>query len=280
MRKTIVVLSLLAAGCSKAGPDQSVQESAPGDNATSPAAGPEMRATLTPGVALTYSYSFRLPAARVADTQEKHAMQCEALGPARCRIVGMAYHVVQKRWAQGTLALKLAPDLARRFGKQGVATVLDQGGMLSDAEINSVEAGATIAAADRDETSLNAEQAQIATQLKRSDLGDNERVQLQSRQAALADAKRAAANSKADASALLATTPVMFNYASGVIDNGFHDGAFVGVIKDGWANAVDGSLMLLLLLISVLPWIVVAAVVVWIWRRYSTAWRARLTPDD
>ncbi len=267
MRRMVVALALLAAGCSKQMPDE-----APSENSTV-AAAPEMRATLTPGVALTYAYTFRLPAGRVADTQEKHAMQCEALGPQRCRIVGMSYHVVQKRWAQGTLGMKLAPDLARRFGKQGVATAIEEGGMLSDAEITSVEAGATVAAADRDEASMNAEQAQISGMLNKPHLGDNERVQLQSRQAALADAKRTAANSRADAAALLASTPVTFTYQSGVIDTGFRDGPFVATLKDGWANVVDGSLIILMFVITVFPWAIAAIVLFWLWRRFSYLWQ-------
>jgi hypothetical protein len=264
LRKAIVALALLAVGCSKAAPNEERMA-----DVSQKQAAPELRATLTPGVALSYSYSFRLPAARVASAQEKHAMQCEALGAARCRIVGMSYHVVQTRSAQGTLALKLAPELARGFGKQGAATVTEQGGMLSDAEISSVEAGATIAAANRDDQSITSEQQQIARQLASQTLGDDERVQLQSRQAALADARRAAAGTRAEAAALLASTPVTFYYASGVIDTGFRDGPFIGAVKDGWANVVDGSLIMLKLLITLCPWIVLAAVLAWLWRRFG-----------
>jgi hypothetical protein len=260
MRKAIVMLALLAVGCSKANPDGRQQEA--------PAA-PEMRATLTPGVALAYSYSFRLPAAIVAAAQEKHAMQCEALGTARCRIVGMSYHVVQARSAQGTLQLKLAPELARNFGKQAAAAVTEQGGMLSDAEISSVEAGAAIAAADREDASINNEQDQIGEQLANSTLGKEERAFLQNRGVDLIEAKRANARVRADASILLASTPVTLNYASGVIDTGFRDGPFVGAVKDGWANVVDGSLVLLKLIISLIPWIVVAALAIWLWQRFG-----------
>jgi hypothetical protein len=264
MRKAIVALALLAVGCSKALPDE--RQTAPAEVKDE---APELRATLTPGVALAYAYSFRLPPAHIAAAQEKHAMQCEALGSTRCRIVGMSYHVVQARSAQGSLQLKLAPELARNFGKQATATVTEQGGMLSDAEISSVEAGATIAAAERDEASLNAEQDQIGNQLDNAKLGKDERTLLQNRRIVLTEAQRAAAGTRADAAALLASTPVTLNYASGVIDTGFRDGPFLGALKDGWANLVDGSLILLQILIAVIPWILVAALLIWLWRRFG-----------
>ncbi len=264
MRKGIIILALLAGACSKPSPQAMQDAAVPND-----APAPEMRVTAVPGVAMAYAYNFLLPVAKVAETQEKHAMQCELLGPARCRITGMAYHVIQSRQVQGSLEMKLAPALARSFGKQGIATVAQAGGMLRDSQITSTEAGATVAAADRDKASAEDEQKRIEAMLAQPKLSALERTQLQDRVAYLHDAKVAVANSRAEAAALLASTPVTFTYGSGVIDTGFGDGPWLAALKDGWANIVAGSLLLLTITISLVPWIVLALVLIWLWRRYG-----------
>jgi len=277
MRKAILILALIVAGCSKQAPDQGHMAS--DMTANEAASGPDVAPTNLPGVALTYAYSFLLPPEHVAETQEQHAMQCEALGPSRCRITGLEYHAANRNvW--GSLSLKLAPDIARRFGKQGVATVVQKGGMLSDSEIDSVDAGTTIAAADRDAASMTAEQKQIIGQLAKPGLGSAERTQLQQRAQSLGDAQRQVAASRADAALLLASTPMKFNYASGRVDPGLRDGPFVGALKDGWSNVIAGSLFLLSLLITLIPWIVILVLIFWLWRRFGSRIGMGHTGDD
>src|SRR4051812_31435545 len=128
MRQAVLILALFLIGCSRATPDEAGQAGSHAvslDLAEEPANGAEgsnVAPTAVAGVAMTYAYSFLLPVQQVAAAQEKHAMQCEALGPARCRITGMKYHAGRNRTISAETSFKLAPELARHFGKQGVDT--------------------------------------------------------------------------------------------------------------------------------------------------------------
>jgi len=274
MRKAILFLALTLIGCSKVerndseatgnhGLNEAVQE-----NSTD-TQGPNVAPTAIAGVAMTYAYQFRLPAPQVATTQEKHAQQCEQMGPTRCRITGMEYHAGRDRTIVAQLAFRLVPELARRFAKQGTEQVVAAGGMLTDAKIDSSEKGLMIAAAQRDDASLAAEQKDLAGQLARSGVSAAERTQLQARQASLRDSRRSIAATKADAELELVSTPVTFTYYSGQIDPGFNDGPWLGAIKDGWANMIVGITMMLTLVIALAPWAILLGLCIWIWRRFA-----------
>jgi hypothetical protein len=268
MRKAFLLLALVLASCSKQTPQGSgpnMADMSADDKKTSDASGPNVAPTAAPGVALDYSYAFTLPVERVSEVQEKHAAQCEALGPSRCRITGMEYHAANGH-ISGALMLRLAPEIARGFGKQGVATVVQSGGMLSDAEISSTDAGTTIAQADRHAASLAGEKKEIEKRLAAPGLSGTERTQLEQRAQTLTDAQRQTGTTRADAALLLASTPMRFNYASGPVDTGFHDGPLVRAAKDGWANLSAGVLVIVTLVITLLPWIVLAALAGLFWR--------------
>lgn len=269
MRKATLVLALILAGCSKQTPSlgdgRAAQDMHVVDSNSTDATGPNVSPPLMPGVALNYAYSFTLPVERIADVQEKHAMQCEALGPAKCRITGMEYHAGPGQ-ISGVLLFKLAPEIARGFGKQGIATVVQNGGMLSDAEIDSTDAGTTVANADRDSASLANEKKEIERRLGAPGLSGTERTQLERRNQNLTDAQREASAARADAALLLASTPMKFGYISGPVDTGFHDGPLVRAVKDGWANLMSGVLVIVMVLISLLPWVMLALLAFLIWR--------------
>lgn len=270
MRRAALALALALAACSK-GPGGSTAETPP---AGTDAAGPDVAPSAIPGVALSYRYAYRLPIAEVAHAQEQHAAACEALGPLRCRITGLEYHAAENRQITGTLDVKLAPAIARAFGRQATAAVLADKGMLSDTEITSTEAGATIEGANRSAASMTAEQREIADQLGKPGLGSTERAQLQARLQALRDTQRTVAEDRAAAAATLASTPMHLDYRSGAVDPGYADGPVRGALRDGWLNVVAGVAVLLTLLITLLPWALAAGLLVWLWRRFG----ARLFP--
>jgi hypothetical protein len=220
-------------------------------------------------VAVSYDYSFRLPIERLAGVQEQHAAQCETLGISRCRIVGMTYQALSNRTISATLALKLAPDIARQFGKKGIDAVVSQGGMLAEARIDSEEVGAAMAAVDSEADAIAKERKEIADQLAKAGLGAAERAQLQARLAPLRDTERQGQATKAGAALKLASTPMNFGYESGDVDPGFSDGPILGAIKDGWANIIGGVAVLLVLLISLAPWVATLLFLLWLWRRFG-----------
>ena len=62
---------------------------------------------------------------------------------------------------------------------------------------------------------------------------------------------------------------MVFSYASGTIDSGFADGPLTSAVKDGWENVIDGVAVIVSLLITLLPWAIVAGVLLWLWRRFG-----------
>ena len=229
---------------------------------------------------MTYNYGFRLPVDRIAATQEDHASQCEALGPTMCRVSGMTYHVSRNRSVQASLVLRLAPDAARHFGRQAIDAVGKHGGMLVDAQIDSEEAGATVAGANADNASRSGERARIEQQLAKPGLGSTERTSLQSRLSDLQDAERNAAATARDAAVKLTSAPMTLQYASGDVDLSLTDGPVLGAVKDGWANIVSGFALILMMAISLVPWLVAVALAVFGWIK-APHWIARRSaPTD
>lgn len=247
MRKSLLFLPLLLAACSEKAPE------------AADANGPDVGVSSAPGIAVNYRYGFRLPVERIAATQEDHATQCEALGPAICRVAGMTYHVGRDRNVTGSLELRLAPDAARRYGKAAIETVGKHGGMLIDARIESEEAGATEAGAKGDNAARDAERARIEAQLAKPGLGALERTMLQQRLAALAEANQQSTTVAREAAFKLTQTPVTFDYESGPVDLSLSDGPVMGAIKDGMSNIVSGFAAILLIVITLIPWVALAA---------------------
>ncbi len=297
MRRAIIVLAVLAAGCGKAERDSrsydresEVATADVADRAATPrtlpkmalepsspsAAGssPNVGLANLPGVSLVYQYGFRVPIDHIAAVQEEHASACEALGPYRCRVTGLTYEAGRNRTISATLQLKLAPADARQFGKKSVAAVVSVGGMLDHARIDSEESGQAIADANRQSASTSEERRQLLAQQARSGLSAYERQQIQDRLAALADQERTAQAVKSDAQQKLASTPMSFTYESGNVDPGFSDGPVLGALKDGWSNIVAGFAVILMLVVTLLPWAVVLGLLIWLGRRFGP----RLTP--
>ncbi|MEO6717587.1 MAG: DUF4349 domain-containing protein [Novosphingobium sp.] len=261
---------MLIAGCSKPANDTS------GDHAATPRVG----ISSAPGVSLTYLYGFRLPVERIASVQEEHAAQCEALAAPRCRIVGMTYDVSRDRTVTASIQFKLAPEMARHFGKQGVDAVVKRGGMLASSKIESEESGTVIADAERDRASVEAERSRIEKQLAQPNLGSPERIELQAKLSELANAIRESQTTRSEAASKLASTPMTFIYESGDVDLSLSDGPILGAIKDGWSNIVAGFALILMMLITVLPWIGTLALIVWLWRRFGARLGSRREPND
>lgn len=274
MRWGIIGLALLIVGCSKSEPEASRE-----DVAASESAGPNVGVTQAPGVSLSYQYGFRLPIERIAAVQEEHAAQCEALTATRCRVTGMTYNVSRNRTISASLQLKLAPEVARRFGKKGVDTVVQRGGMLSDARIDSEESGAVIASVDRDGAAIDTERARINAQLSQPGLGSAERTQLQERLAQLSNEQRQSQAVRGEAALKLASTPMTFLYQSGDVDPGLSDGPILGALKDGWTNIISGVATILTLLITLIPWVTVIALGIWLWRRFGARLGLRHDPN-
>lgn len=270
MRRLLPVMLLIPlAACG--GPTSPLPPGADESSADMTAEGaPGIGVSAAPGVAFNYRYAFRLPSARIAAVQEQHAQACEKLGISRCRITGARYRVVGEREIEAMLAFKLDPTIARQFGKNGVDLVTAAEGMLADAEINGVDAGAAIQLAGRNEAALTGELREIERQLARADLRAADRARLQQEAQALRQQIRATREGRDAQRESLATTPMAFHYGAGELIPGFDTRSPIrAALAQAGDNFIGGVATMLVLLITLLPWAALALLGWWLVRRFQ-----------
>lgn len=283
---TLVTLSSLAvlAACSqKHEPAESDQVTGstgidlpPPTTAESAQRAPGISVTAAPGVAFSYRYAFVVPDKTISALQEQHAGACEKLGPARCRITGMRYTLGEADHVSGRLEFKLAPDIARQFGKDGIAAVEQAAGKLVDARIEGRDVDAQITASQGRSGTLRAELARIEAQLASGKPDDAERAELQSRAATLREQLTAESSTRSEGEEALANTPMEYVYAG---DAGFSFGSnpFADAGDTAWASFTTMVSVVLLVLGAGLPWVLLLAVLLFAWRSRPGRWlKARI----
>jgi hypothetical protein len=243
------------------------------------AGGPNISPTAAPGVAFNYRYSYALAAQRVAELQEAHAAMCERLTVARCRITGMNYQVLGPEDIQARLELKLDPAVARHFGREATAAVLQADGMLTENQISGVDAGSQIRQAGQDITRLRADLTRIEQQLARGGIGTDERAELQAQAEELRERIRALGDQRQATQETLATTPMVFNYGSGDLVPGYRPPESLGeALEEAWKDFRNGATVLLAALIRIAPWLITLLIIgllaLWARRR----WFPKKTP--
>ncbi len=255
-----MILAAMLAGCSKA----------PEETASAPQQPPNVALSAALGVAFAYRYAFRLPFDQVAAAQEAHAQACERLGVTRCRITGMQYRVLGEKRIEGMLSFRLAPDIARRFGKSADGQVRSAGGALVDAEITGTDAGSDIAALTAQRRSDAAAMKQVETDLARRDAEADDRIDLQMRQAELQRSRAAADAAVAARRDSLAATPMTFTYESGAGIGTFDTSApFTSAAGLAWDSVILTITVALGLLGLAGPPALLVLLLWWLWRRFA-----------
>ena len=234
------------------------------DAASADKAGPGLSGAVAPGVAFTYNYAFTLPSKAIAQIQQQHAAACERLGATRCRVTGMRYEQPGEDRVEARLDFLLAPDLAHRFGSEGIAAVEAADGKLANATVNGENAGDAIVLSQQDSAAVTAEIARLDARLKAKGLTAAERVELQRRVDDLHQQLQGQSSERRSKEASLATTPVSFAYASeGLLGGG---NTFGKAASASWGS-MESALSFVLLLAGVaLPWIGLIALLVLGWR--------------
>lgn len=272
MRKLIVVagIAALLVGCSKR--DESPQsgdlrtfdttEAAPTNGRAPPAIGP----TAAPGVAFSYKYDFQLADEKISAVQEAHAARCEALGVARCRITGLNYSIGDHYTVSASLELKLAPEIARSYGREATGAVTQAGGRLSHTEFTGED---TAPSTDNAVTAQGDAQQRIGEIEQRlaANSRDAERAQLQAELASLRQTVASAKAQLADNRVRLAATPMSFSYYGKGGITGFAGRnplfeagqSFVG-------SLVTMITFVLQALALVVPWLLLLGLLVLLWR--------------
>lgn len=293
MKRTFLLTAALLAACAPRQPDQSREEPALKTfDVKEEAVAPGVDVTAAPGVAFDYRYAFRLPGNRISQVQEAHAQACEKLGIDRCRITGMRYRLVNQKDVQAMLALRLDPKLARQFGKDATGVVEKAEGMLVDQEITGEDVGTRIAGATRSEAELREELRRVEAELARSvpmirgsvaPQAAVDRQSLLDRAQEIRGQLRALGESKESDKQALAGTPMVFNYGSGSVVPGFDvRSPLKDALQQAWDNFVAGFAAILVILITLIPWLLIAGVAIWAFRRARRrfAWSGIGGPDD
>lgn len=191
--------------------DAAAPATSAGDAASTRHAGPDIGGIVAPGVAFTYAYTFTLPADAISGVQQQHAAACERLGAARCRVTGMRYDQTEADQVQAGLDFLLAPDLAHRFGSEGIAAVERADGKLENATVDGENVGDAITLSQQDSAVAAAEITRLEARLKAKGLTSAERVELTRRVESLRGEQRDQVSDRRSKEAALASTPVRFS---------------------------------------------------------------------
>ncbi|HEX8466665.1 MAG TPA: DUF4349 domain-containing protein [Allosphingosinicella sp.] len=287
MRKALCLGLLLAtAACGQGGNDAGmsgggdgnmttfdVQEDAAAPAATDSSARssprpPGVTPTAAPGVAFNYRYAFRLPAANIGRVQEEHALACEKLTVARCRITGMTYEDDGDGDVEAKLSFKLDPAIARTFGRDGIGIVDKAEGELLRAAITGTDVGSEISAATRGQAQQSDEVRRIEQQLARPGLSSSERVELQQQLQALRTSMQATETEQTGRRQQLASTPVSFDYRAGKTGSRLER-----AIADAADNFAGAAITAAIVLVTLLPWLVLLLLLWLLWRWLNRRFR-------
>jgi hypothetical protein len=224
---------------------------------------PEVSPTAAPGVAWRYYYDYQLPDESIAVVQEKHAAACEAMGVAKCRITGLTFNQNDEQAVSGTLEVKLAPELARQFGKDATRQVTSADGRLLSTRFTGEDVAPTTVAAGREEQELKTRIADLERQLASAKSG-TERVQLSAQLEELRNRSAAARGTIAEASEKLASTPMTFNYYGRGGIAGFQQNPVREAARSFVSSLVTMVTVVLQAVAILLPWALLLALLVFI----------------
>jgi Domain of unknown function (DUF4349) len=209
--------------------------------------------SVAPGVAFQYHYDFRVPAKQIEAVQDEHAAACETLGLSRCQITALTFQQNENRDPSGRMEFMLDPAIARKFGRDAIASVEKAEGVLATSNVSGDNVGADIASSQVRSAGLEAEVKRIEARLAGNGLAEDERVELRRRAEELREMMGGEKEQRRSGEKRLATTPVVFNY-SGNMGIGA-DGSFGEAVAASTSSLMTMLSMLLLFAGVVLPWL-------------------------
>jgi hypothetical protein len=217
---------------------------------TNPAA---VSPSVAPGVAFQYQYDFRVPSDRIEAVQDEHAAACETLGLSRCQITGLSFNQGERGYPQGRTEFLLDPAIARKFGRDAIATVEKAEGVLAESNVSGENVGAEINSSQVRSAGMEAEVKRIEERLAGKGLAYDERVELRRRAEELRAMLRSEKEQRRDGEARIATTPIVFNYSG---DMGLGGSSAFGEAWSASSSSMATMLSLVLMLLGVvLPWL-------------------------
>jgi hypothetical protein len=209
--------------------------------------------SVAPGVAFQYQYDFRVPGEKIEAVQDEHAAACETLGLSRCQITGLSFNHSENGYPQGRMEFLLDPAIARKFGRDAIASVEKAEGVLATSNVQGENVGDEITTSQVRSAGIEAEVKRIEARLAGKGLANDERVELRRRAEELREMLGGEKEQRRAGERRLATTPVAFNY-SGNMGIGGSD-----TFGDAWSassNSMTTMLSVMLMFFGViLPWL-------------------------
>jgi hypothetical protein len=216
--------------------------------------------SVAPGVAFQYQYDFRVPGDRIEAVQDEHAAACETLGLSRCQITGLSFNQSERGYPQGRMEFLLDPAIARKFGRDAIATVEKAEGVLAERNVSGENVGAEITNSQIRSAGIEAEVKRIEARLAGKGLANDERVELRRRAEELREMLGGEKEQRRAGEHRLATTPVAFNYSGNM---GIGESNIFGDAWSASANSMTAMLSVMLMFFGViLPWLLPIAVVI------------------
>jgi hypothetical protein len=210
-------------------------------------------------MAYRYSYSFRIPADRIAKAQQAHLALCDSMGPSRCQVLGLSSDGGGSAGADagGTLKLRVAATEARAFGGRLAAAVTQAGGRGDGTSIEAEDVSKEIV-----DTEARLRQRTLLVE-RLTDVLRTRRGTVKE----LVDAERGVAEAQEEvdkargwltelrgrvamSEATIGYTPLYAASASG-------GGSLGEAVRDSWTTFAAGIVGLARVLIYLLPWLVV-----------------------
>lgn len=278
-------MALALVGCSQQPADDAASNEAPAAESVAEegasadaAATPRIGTEAAPGVAFDYAYTFRLADNRIAKVQGEHAAACETLGVKRCRIVDVRYQLSDEKLVEAQTQFKLEPGIARRFGAGAIESVEKAEGVLADASVAGEDVGAEILASQQRSAGSEAEIARLEERLKAGGLSKGERAEILSQIGQLRGQVGDERQSRRAGEARIAWTSVAFNYVSdGGLPGIGHENPFADAGETLMKSGSTALSFILTLAAVLLPWGILAALIVAIWRsRFMVAVRRQM----
>ncbi|MGI8841870.1 MAG: DUF4349 domain-containing protein [Caulobacteraceae bacterium] len=269
---TVVFISLLVAGCSKAAHQSYADEktnatlvapgrlSKPGTNFASAAP-----AVSAPMLAYKYGYGIEAPPSQIKPLIAKHEGACVAAGTAICQETGSTIEATGKDSIEATLSLRAAPAWVTKFRASLAEDAKSAGGRVVNATVSSddlsreiVDEEATVRAKtalrDRLQSILQSRPGKTSDLIEVETALSNVQSELDASNSELAVARER-----------VVTSVITINYSSASVFT--PEGTWsplASAIKSFVGEVVVGLAVMVHVLAVLLPWIVVIGIGVWI----------------
>jgi Domain of unknown function (DUF4349) len=215
--------------------------------------------SVAPGVAFQYQYEFRVPGEKIETVQDEHAAACETLGLSRCQITGLNFSQNENGYPEGRMDFLLDPAIARKFGRDAIASVEQAEGVLATSNVSGENVGAEIAGSQVRSAGIEAEVKRIEARLAGKGLAADERTELRRRAEELRASLGEEKAQRRTGEARIATTPVAFTYSGNMGLGG--SGAFGDALSASSSSMTSMLSLMLMVLGVILPWLLPVAAI-------------------